>query len=329
MLLGLTSSSSGSQRPTINQPSIPRAYFLSSFRTSVKIFCLFLILGTQFLNSQIIKTEWIEWEIPQSILEKGISPRFITSNQFHDLYLLDDQNYWLVLIPGDGTQPRIAGGWGDSGELFSLPTDIIASPGLDVFVCDNATHRILRFDRKLNFIADIVLSTKTSNRIEYPYRIARNDLGEIIVASSEEWEINLISNDRLSITRMGDATYGEDRFFEIEDIGVGLNNEIGLIDLGTNTFIVLTRVGQVKDKIPLPDSSFGLVHWWLDRWIIVGRRGDIYVISPTQGIFKEILDQFPLKEEFFITDCTIIDDVIYIVDELSGKIYKAELRFLD
>jgi len=244
------------------------------------------------------------------------------------MYLLDDENYWLVFIPDDGNQPRIAGGWGDTGELFSLPTDIEAFQ-LDVLICDNVTHRILRFDRKLNFIADMALSTSRANPIEYPNKIARNDLGEIVVASSGDYEISLISKDRLSITKIGDATYGEDRFQEIEDIAIGFNNEIGLIDSGAEEFIILSRAGQVKNKIPLPDEEIGIVHRWRDRWLVLSTGGNIYDIIPRNGMFRDVLDLSPSDRELFVVDCTTIEDTIFIIDELSGKIYRAELEIIE
>ena len=306
----------------------PKDDFLTYFHTSYKVISLFLLPWT-FLYSQITKTEWIEWELPQSLQEKHIRPKYISSNQFHDIYLLDDENYWLIFIPEEDNQPRIAGGWGDAGELFSLPTDLEASHELDVLVCDNETHRLLRFDRKLNFIADLRLSTLKSNGIEYPNKIAKNGFGEIIIASSEDSEIHLVSKDGQSIIKMGDATYGEDRFLDIEDIDISDKNEIGLIDIGAEEFVILSRDGQIVNKVPLPDSLSSLVHWWQNRWLVLSSEGDIYDFLPDQNIFRHILDFSPFKRELFPSDCTTIEDTIFVIDELSGKIFKAELELLE
>lgn len=297
---------------------------------SVRVLCLFfLFAGVQPVNSQIITAEWRIWKLPSSVERKNIRPRYIASNQFGDIYLLDQENYLLILIPGDGGEPKIAGGWGDSGDLFSLPSDVVAAPGLDVLVCDNATHRILRFDRKLNFVADIALSTFNPEPSEYPYRIARNHLGEIIVVSSVDGSIRLFSNDRHSITRIGDASYGSDRFAEIEDISVGDNGELGLVDLGSKTFLILSRAGKIRRRVPLPRGEFGVVQRWRNRWLVVSRRGNLYVYSDEERSMVEILQAVPFKTELFVTDCTVLKDSVFLVDDLSGNILTSELVSLE
>lgn len=264
--------------------------------------------------------------MPESLQERAVRPHYIASNQFGDIYILDDENYWLALIPGDGSETRIAGGWGDHDDLFSAPTDVVASPGLDVFVCDNATHRILRFDRKLNFVTDMQLSELSSGSVEYPFRIARNWLGEILVTSSLTWELSLLSGKGRTVTTVGDATYGGDRFSRIEDVAVGKENEVGVVDGGANTFILISREGRFVRRVALPEGRFVALNRWDDAWLAMTAHGGLHLLSDSENRFKKVSGKIHLGEEIIIADCTTVEDVVYAVDSVSGIILRARLE---
>ncbi len=281
------------------------------------------------VSSQVLRSDWSELDLPESLREKSVRPKYIASNQFGDLYLLDDENHWLAVIPGNGTAPRIAGGWGDEGELFSLPSDITASRGLDVLVCDNATHRILRFDRKLNFVGDMYLPDLSNGSLKFPFRIARNEFHEIMAATWGAWEVNVLTENGRLINVIGDATYGDDRFSRIQDMEVGADNELAIIDRGTRMFVLISREGRLKRKVPLPPGDVTVVHPWRDRWFIISRGGGVYLLSTDEDSFNEVPIQTTSGREVSISDCTVLRDVLYVADSLSGSILTAELKFLD
>ena len=91
-------------------------------------------------NSQI---NFDELNIPSKLI-----PDLIVSSN-GELILLDKQNHRLARILNDSL--LIAGGFGSSKYSLFDPVDLIADQ-LDIFILDQSTGRISRFDSKLNFI---------------------------------------------------------------------------------------------------------------------------------------------------------------------------------
>lgn len=287
------------------------------------------LAGIQLLLAQAIRTGWQEWPFPESLQDPPISPIHLAANKFRDLYVVDGDNNRIVLIPGDGSEPRTAGGWGHRGDLFSFPTDIEASPGLDVLVCDNAAHRILMFDRKLNYVGERVLTGLVSNPAEYPYKIAQNHLGELVVVTSVDWQVNLISQDGRLMATMGDVAYGRGRFGEISDLTLDSGDRIGLVDVSAGVMVVLTRAGDVKKRVLLPEPGSRLVEWWDDRWLVLGSSGELYELSASDREFRLIPSQLREKPDLVPRDFVVVDDVVYVAGETSGMLYRATLRTLE
>lgn len=162
----------------VSQPPRQGPDTSSSGQTGIVPILLTLLLSETLVVSQVVCTPWQELDLPEELLNKDVSPGQLAVNRFGDLYLVDNENYWLALIPGDGSAVRLSGGWGDEGERFSQVTDIVAAPGLDVILSDHTTHRLLRFDRKLNFVNELNLnSSRRRKPFEYPYRIDKNRWG--------------------------------------------------------------------------------------------------------------------------------------------------------
>lgn len=287
------------------------------------------LLGVQVVISQVIRTPWREWAFPESVRDPAISPSHLAANRFGDIYAVDRDNNRLVVLPGDGSPPRTAGGWGDQGDRFSSATDIISSPALDVLVCDNATHRILIFDRKLNFVRERNLFNLVPHPIEYPYKIALNDMGEFIVVSSGIWEVNLVSASGRAMVVVGDVTYGHGRLGEVSDLRLGNNGEIGLVDMSSGVLLILTGTGELKRRIPLPRPDVRLVEWWRDRWLVLGPSGHLYELSPSTGGFEPIPAGIREEPVLHPRDFVVSGNTVYVATPGLNRLFTSTLISLE
>lgn len=284
------------------------------------VIIIFFIAGLSSISAippddlRISKTPWKIWEQEERIEELQLNPSHIAVNSFGDVILLDNDSYNLVVVTAQG-EIYLSGGWGLEEERFSYPTDLTISSGLDVFLCDQASDRILRYDRKLNFITDIDLSTLQPTTVELPLHIAVNGLGEMIVSVTEAWELYLLNADKKHITRFGGITYGEDRFGEIADIAVNDRLTIAVVDRGNNLLSLLSRFGTVLQTIPLPEENIIGVESWQEGWLIASMKGSLYYLPHGERDFSlietsliHIIDLDPL------TDFRIIDNQVLAVN---------------
>lgn len=281
---------------------------------SIVIAGLSVILAGQPEQPPISRTEWKSWDRQKILNNSFFHPSHITSNPYGDIILLDSETFTIAVISSGGTL-RTTGGWGVESERFSYPTDIAVSTGQDIYLCDQASDRILRFDRKLNFISDVDLTELRPTKVEFPSRIAINRLGEMVISEAEQWELYQLSSDSRFISRFGGLSYGEERFGEIADVAVNSRNEIAVLDLGNEQLTILSRAGSILKTAPLPDEEIVAVESWHSGWLIISSNGKLFYWSPDSREFSLVLSiQGEITEIATITDFTIINDRIFAVN---------------
>ncbi len=280
------------------------------------------------LSAQVFTDGWTQ-ELIWNHAENQISPSQITVNMFGDIYILDDNNYSIHYFPKNGSESNESGGWGDEGETFIFATDLAISGGNDVYICDYGSNRIIRFDRKLNYISEFHTDHFDIDPIFFPIKIAINPLGEIVVVSSQQWDVSLISTTGVVLFTTGNIPFANSRFKKISDCSVNPANQIGVIDRGMGQFIILSRNGQIDYRLSLPDDQNYFVHWWRNSWLILSQTGMLWVVKPEFVEFSEILNANRLDQTYEFIDFTIHKNSIYAIDQLSGKIYSNQLRTVD
>ncbi len=249
---------------------------------------LFPVFLDTVLSAQPAVTEWRQIQISSAA---EFTATRIAVSRFGDVYLLDADRSLLARLSHDGRHIRTVGGWGESGELFTAGTDLTASHGLDILLLDSDTHRLIRFDRQLNFLNEIDLHNSEYGS-EFPDAVARNRAGEVVVASDSDDRVTLINlgGDVLSV--MGDDKYGEDRFGHVTAVAVNDRNEIGVIDEGrlqswligssSGGFTLVDRDSQtaVAEVQPLPITVADMAVDG-ERVFILGEGGVIFTASLT------------------------------------------------
>jgi len=115
--------------------------------------------------------------------------RLITNPQGW-IYVLDSERNLVVLMKGDEGPSSSVGGYGWSSTTFDEPTGL-ATDGLNVYVADRGNHRLMRFDRSLNFISSFVTrdTSLLAARFGSPLGVALSRLGDLFVLDGENLRV--------------------------------------------------------------------------------------------------------------------------------------------
>jgi hypothetical protein len=89
----------------------------------------------------------------------------------------------------DGSSSTV-GGYGWSSTTFDQPTGL-ATDGLNLYVADRGNHRLMRFDRSLNFISSFVTRDTSlfAARFGFPLGVALSRLGDLFVLDGENLRV--------------------------------------------------------------------------------------------------------------------------------------------
>ncbi len=245
---------------------------------------LFPVFLDTVLGAQPAVTEWRQIQISSAA---EFTATRIAVSRFGDVYLLDADRSLLARLSHDGRHIRTVGGWGESGELFTAGADLTASHGLDILLLDSDTHRLIRFDRQLNFLNEIDLHNSEYGS-EFPDAVARNRAGEVVVASDSDDRVTLmdLGGDVLSV--MGDERYGESgrllwrRQLETQSSFIEGVGESWLIGSSSGGFTLVDRDSQtaVAEVQPLPITVADMAVDG-ERVFILGEGGVIFTASLT------------------------------------------------
>ena len=115
--------------------------------------------------------------------------RLITNPQGW-IYVLDAERDLAVLMKGEEEPSSSVGGYGWSSTTFDQPTGM-ATDGLNLYVADRGNHRVMRFDRSLNFISSFVTrdTSLLAARFGSPLGVALSRLGDLFVLDGENLRI--------------------------------------------------------------------------------------------------------------------------------------------
>ena len=277
---------------------------------------LFPVFLDTVLGAQPAVTEWRQIQISSAA---EFTATRIAVSRFGDVYLLDADRSLLARLSHDGRHIRTVGGWGESGELFTAGTDLTASHGLDILLLDSDTHRLIRFDRQLNFLNEIDLHNSEYGS-EFPDAVARNRAGGVVVASDSDDRVTLINlgGDVLSV--MGDDKYGEDRFGHVTAVAVNDRNEIGVIDEG-RLLVVMNRSGRLLWRRQLETQS-SFIEGVGESWLIGSSSGGFTLVDRDSQTAVAEVQPLPIT----VADMAVDGERVFILGE-GGVIFTASLTF--
>jgi hypothetical protein len=159
--------------------------FMFYFYKYLNISFLFLFFCSYYSFGQNISYKSIE------LKGNVLSPSTFSIDKEGNLFILDSENNKLSKLNPDGQFTNDIGGWGWGNLNFDKPVSVDASDGLNIYVSDYFNHRVLRFNKQLEYISK--LSTRNSDdsnsRFGLPTAIAVDQFSNLFLYDNENKRI--------------------------------------------------------------------------------------------------------------------------------------------
>jgi hypothetical protein len=183
----------------------------------------------------------------------------IAVSQFGDIYLLEKKRAEIYRLNEDGTILNVNGGFGWGEGQFDTPMDISMASGLDLIVADYNNHRIVRFDRNLNYITTYP-NLNSDFQIFFPRSVILSNLGEIFILDDENSEIARLNAQQGDVTVFAGIEYGN---YALTDSRLIRLSPAGLVTVleNHNRILQFDRFGSPLSifKIPSKSAPIGLI----------------------------------------------------------------------
>jgi DNA-binding beta-propeller fold protein YncE len=167
------------------------------------------------------------------------------------------------------------GSYGSGDGQFVWPVQLIANAEGDLFVSDEATHRITRFSPEGDFIAKWGIAGEADGEFDGPTGIAFDPDGNLVVVDSKNHRVQTYTPEGKYLGGFG-AHGAEPGQFDLPwGVHVDELGDIYVADWGNHRLQIFSSDGEVKNVV----GSKGVDEGEFDRptGIAVDAHGDIYV----------------------------------------------------
>lgn len=170
---------------------------------------------------------------------------------------------------------KAIGSYGTDDGQFQWPVQIITNGDGDIFVSDEATNRITRFNEDGEFVSKWGTTGDHEGQFDGPTGIAFDSQGNMVVVDSKNHRVQVYTSDGEYVSGFGsfgsepgqlDLPWG----VHVDELG-----DIYVADWGNHRFQIFSSEGELKNVV----GSYGSGDAQFDRptGIAVDNHGDIYV----------------------------------------------------
>jgi len=187
-----------------------------------------------------------------------------------NIYIIDRGQHQLTKFSPDGRPIRQIGGFGRGTQQFDDPRDVNAHTTLNVFVADYNNNRVVRFDRRLDFIASL-----TSQWPE-PYDFDR----VLSIAVSSQYDLFLLEDGNKRIMKFSrfaepkesfagtHETYGQ--LLEPTQLTLDASQRLFVADPAQKTVAVFDYLGNFITNLYHPDlKQPNGIYWGDDQQLYI------------------------------------------------------------
>ena len=206
-----------------------------------------------------------------SIPSKLIPDLIVSSNG--QLILLDKQNHRLARILNDSL--LVAGGFGSSKYGLFDPVDLIADH-LDIFILDQSTGRISRFDSKLNFIQFFDYSIDYP---KYPTLFSIDSRRNFYFYSPDEDIVYTTQSLSDKISNFSDLSLDVNTASCLKDISINLKDQIAMLFSCNDELFIFNRAGRLQRKFKINIVDPLKVFSINEQWSVINSKGKIQSID--------------------------------------------------
>lgn len=256
-----------------------------------------LLIANNVISGQFV----FEREIKPIPVPKSVHFRSLTVSQFGDIYLLESKRQEIYRLNSSGMVQNVNGGFGWEEGRFDTPLDINISTGLDLLVADFNNHRIVRFDRELNYLTTYP-NMNSDFELSYPRSVVLTNLGDLFILSDENAEIIRLNLSQKNIMTFGGVEYVN---YALSDPILIRLNESGILNVleESGQILQFDRFGTPVGRLKIPAKSKIMAMIPVGNDIVVSLRKEpvLMFYSAAQKHWSTlVIDDLP-KSDYFIS----------------------------
>jgi hypothetical protein len=152
-------------------------YFIKYIVSSILFFVIYLLNSFgQEVNYKVV-----------DLKNHTISASRFSIDKEGNLFILDSENNKLIKYDSEGKFTKEIGGWGWGNLNFDKPVSVDATDGLNVYVSDYYNHRILRYNKQLEYISTLFtrFNDDVKSRFGFPTVIAVDQFSNLFLYENE------------------------------------------------------------------------------------------------------------------------------------------------
>lgn len=246
-----------------------------------------------------------ELDLTQSIITSKFQPdRLIKVPS--GVVFLDTKSRQLGIWQADSVEIKSSYGSSES-DLFE-PVDITVNQ-LDVFILEQSTSKIARFDASLNFIQDIVIG----NQRIYPSHMALDSRRNIFILSPETDEIFYSKNYSSNFNLFLDLSAELNEISCIKDMAINTKNELAVLMLCKDWVGIYSESGRIISRHRIKIDEPFLILYSMQNWLTLNAKGSIQILG------KEPIQLVTDGQQ--VKDAIIENKMLWIMSEKAIVIY--------
>ncbi|MCG2716916.1 MAG: hypothetical protein L6422_11735 [Candidatus Marinimicrobia bacterium] len=282
-------------------------------KTLFRYFWIFL-LSTGISRGQIN----ILKDLTPAPLPKGAEFSSIAVSRFGDIYLLENKRHEIYRLKDDGKILNVNGGYGWGEGQFDTPVDISIASGLDLIVADYNNHRIVRFDRDLNYITSYP-DPNSDYQLSFPRSVILSVLGEIFILEDENSEIVRLNIRQNDITVFAGIEYGRYSLMEPQLIRMTKSGLITVLEK-SGKLLQFDRYGAPMIQLSASIESEVLSMVLINDDVLITLAKEQYLLYYSKSLdewFSPVISGLDVPRQFIAG--TYKNDQLYLLHS-SGRI---------
>jgi len=288
----------------------------------IKVLFILLLL----VSIAVSQLQFVE-QIKPIPIHKGVQFCSITASKFGDIYLLEKKRNEIYRLDCTGKVLNTNGGFGWEEGRFDTPVDLSIGSGLDVVVADYNNHRLVRFDRFLNFLTVFSYSGEETE-ILYPRSVAVSKLGEIFILDEGSGEVIRFDMQKKDISKFGGAEYGEYTLVDPVQIRINKNGILTVLE-SDGRLVQFDRFGTpIREILPPKEiEASGLVLINENILILSQLESKLFLYSnKLSEWFSPIITGY--EDNTFFTSGIFAEDSLFLLNK-SGIIVVCNFEILN
>ncbi len=205
---------------------------LSEKNVKFKTICIFLMICCVPLLGQ----EEIRFQIKQVIPIKTPDGNNVTQinsvcvTPLREVYMTESSGHRVLRMNTEGQMLGLFGGLGWSGEMLDYPTGITSHDGLNLYVADMNNQRIVRLNRRLEWVASIgghnldYSGQESVHSVAYPLSLTQSKQGDLFYISQATNRVYKVNSVTGTITEWNSFTAGGGYLDDPKQIVIGKKN---------------------------------------------------------------------------------------------------------